>query len=114
MLSEKQVVSSLPLVVDVSGKTCGELVYRLVCIIFSYMNIIIMPSVTHDVSPVFVAGRGITEVAQIPGAGRNVAALTADNNRLASLKGLHNFASLVQVSLELARTTCLVAELVEY
>ena len=104
MLSEKQVVSSLPLVVDVSGKTCGELVYRLVC----------MSSVTHDVSPVFVAARGITEVAQIPGAGRNVAALTADNNRLASLKGLHNFASLVQVSLGLARTTCLVAELVEY
>ena len=46
----------------------------------------------------FSLGRGITEVSQIPGGGRDVAALTADNNRLVSLGGIHSFSSLIQVS----------------
>jgi hypothetical protein len=61
MFSEKQLTSSVPLVVDVSG-------------------------------------RGISDVTQIPGGGREVAALTADNNRLVSLNGVQTFASLVQLS----------------
>ena len=37
-------------------------------------------------------------MSQVPGGGRDVAALTADNNRLVSLNGIHSFASLIQVS----------------
>lgn len=82
MFSEKQLASNLSLVVDVAGK------YN--------------PRFESSCRPMscLAPGRGITEVSQIPGGGRDVAALTADNNKLVTLNGIQNFASLVQVSVE--------------
>lgn len=82
MFSEKQLASNLSLVVDVAGK-------------FNHVS----ESSCRPTSSL-ATGRGITEVSQIPGGGRDVAALTADNNKLLTLNGVQKFASLVQVCVE--------------
>ena len=42
-------------------------------------------------------GRGINKLSQVVEAGRSVAALIADSNNLSTLRGIDNYASLIQV-----------------
>ena len=85
---QKQLSSNIPLVVDVSG--------TFITFLYSTLSYEIEPFKLFYI----ITGRGIRDVSQIPGGGREVAALTADNNKLTSLNGIHAFTSLIQVSIE--------------